>query len=208
MAKTNRIGAGKYRAVTGIDGIAEKRLHHSRIKSYLGIKVAYPMRWYTYKFLTRSVNQDDLRHFQRFFASVPEPIRSSFARVLSVKKEGKEWVLQQKLIQDFDGTVSRSLAEKAGRVSSPFFWKRFEEVLDFLVRNRIPLLDLQPQNVLVKRLSADKAIPVLFDYKRMSGRYYPAQPWLWFKRGQKSRVVRGAKAIRQKFASPAEQSDA
>jgi hypothetical protein len=198
VKKTVIVGAGKYRVVTQCGGIAEKRLHPSRNKSYLGVQISYPMRWYTFKFLTRNMNLDDLRHYQRFFGSVPEHLAPCFARIVGVQKKGREWVLQQELVRDFDGTVSRSL-EESGPVLSPFFWKRFDEIMDFLTRNRVPLLDLRSSNVLVKRLGGDKSIPVLFDFKRMSARYYPAQPWIWTKKGQQKRLLRRAAAIRRSF---------
>lgn len=180
-------------------GIVEKTLHSHKERRYLGVKIKWPMRLYTrFKFLVNDLNVEDWNNFRKFFKNCPEQLRESFAPVLDVKPRGSNFILRQMPVLDFDGKPSKNL-KQFGKVSNPEFWGRFHSIVDFLIKRNIPLLDIHPTNILVRRLSKTEAIPVLFDYKRMGAKHYSFQPLLLTKAGRRNRILKNARRIESMF---------
>lgn len=193
------IGRGHYRTVSMDKGVVEKTLHTRRERKYLGVKIKWPMKLYTrFKFLVKDLNVEDWNNFRRFFKNCPEQLKESFAPVLGIGRGGGSFTLKQMPILDFDGGLSRNL-KQVGKISNPEFWERFHKIVDFLTTRNIPLLDIHPTNILVRRLSKTEAIPVLFDYKRMGAKHYPFQPLLLTKAGRRNRILKKARGIESRF---------
>ena len=71
--------------------------------------------------------------------------------------------------------------------------------MEFLSANRIPLMDFRAENILVKITDEGTSIPVLVDYKCLTGRMYPFQPATWTKEGAMKKMLRRAERIRQEY---------
>lgn len=124
------------------------------------------------------VNAADLRNYQRHFKKIPPHLRENFVRLHRVEGRGRTSVLYAEAVRDYDGTLSQPL-EKTGRISNRSFWARYDEMVEWVVHQKIHLFDLTDKNILVKWKSPTECTPVLIDYKIMGARHFPLQPWLW-----------------------------
>jgi hypothetical protein len=179
--------------------IVEKRQKPTLLKDYGPFQIPFPMKEYIQmKYGVQDLNRLEAKNYARFFANVPQSLRECFPRVLGVEG-GRTTVLKMEAVKDFDGKRSRPLSDFAG-VSDLFFWKKFEEIVRYLKDNNITLLDLNAWNILVKRVSETESIPVIVDYKRMSGRMYPFQPDTWSSEGAMKKMLRKEERIRREYA--------
>gem|GEM_PF-7052581 len=110
------------------------------------------------------INRAEWDVYRRYFSNPPDELSNSFVRVRRHVRVKRGSVLVSETVKDFDGNYSRTLTDY-GKVNNPLFWKRFDEVANWIVRNRIPLTDWNSNNFVVKRVSATELIPVLIDYK-------------------------------------------
>jgi len=171
-------------------GIVEKRLRARRESAV--------RRLYDRLKFGRDPNATEFRNFIKYFSRVPPEIADSFAKILRFKRKKDGTVLEMEFVQDFDGQRSRTVRE-TGQISDPHFWERFQQVIDFFVENDIPFFNLSPGNVLVKRTTPKRSIPVFVDYKRMGLRSFPNQLVLLFKWGRRKKIQRKAQRLVQKY---------
>jgi hypothetical protein len=80
----------------------------------------------------------------------------------------------QPLAEDYDGAVSRNLADN-GPVGDEGFWFSMDRILQFMYNLRVEL-NLQPENVLVQRTGPEKAKPLVFDYKLVGPKRWLVRP--------------------------------
>lgn len=93
-------------------------------------------------------------------------------------------------IIDFDDNISESLEEfKYKHLLNMKFYELIEELVLFLAKNDFYMYDLNPKNILIKRESETKIIPIFFDFKRVN-RKYLFQPNLIFKNQRIKKVMR------------------
>lgn len=149
-----------------------------------------------YKYGTTDPNKIDYTNYNRFISSLPKEMEPSFAKILGIEGTPGHTILRQELITDFDDAPSKTLAD-TGRISDKNFWKTFEGIVEKFVENDIPMTDLDAGGILVRRISPNQCIPVLYDYKKMTPRTRPFQPFLWIKMGRKANLLRHAERIRK-----------
>jgi hypothetical protein len=102
------------------------------------------------------------------------------------------------MVRDFDGAVSQQL-KQAGPVKNAHFWKCFHSILAWMLRENIPFYDFTPKNILVKKLSATKWIPVIIDYETTGPRSVPFQLLLHFNFFSRMKVRRRAERLMRQY---------
>ena len=180
----------------------EKREHAKRESTVLGIPIRVSMRVHTgLKNGKRSPNELEWKHFQTFFRHVPKELRESFAQPYGISHGKDGVVLYMEAVTDFTGQPSRSLHEE-GPVRDPFFWKQFDSMVRWMIHHGAVHFALKPENILVKKISADKSIPVLIDYKNMDPQRYFLQPWLRIPALARQKMLRRVARVWRKFFVP------
>lgn len=161
-------------------GLPERvsKVAHSHYQKKVGRwRVSVPMKWHALRrYWNRDINLVEMNNYVKYFTRVPLSLHNCFARVLGVKKNGAS-TLYMDPVYDYDGTMSLPL-NQMGKVSSPSFWKKFDEVFDWMITKRVPFFDFNPENFMVQFTSPSECIPVLVDYKSASYRPYLSRPWV------------------------------
>lgn len=196
------IGEGRFRiAVVRGEGVEKTHKSH-RVKNYGLFKVRFPLLAYIRtKYGVRDLNLLEQDSYRRHFADVPDELRPVFPRVLDVSGEPGRTVLRMEAVRNTDGEISKAISAYPV-IGCRSFWVCFETVMEFLNQRSIPLMDLQPRNLLVRWLDPQHCLPAIVDYKCVSGRLYPFQPATWFHAGAMQKMNRRAQRIREQFRPP------
>ncbi len=120
--------------------------------------------------------------------------------LLTLEGKGLDSVLRMERVKNYDGTPAMTL-RRHEKIDNPYFWKKFDELVEFLKAKKIPLMDFSPDNIMVKKISDNQFIPVIVDYKRMSRRNYLFQPSIWLLKGAVNKMLRRAERIRRTFST-------
>ncbi|MBU1197297.1 PhoP regulatory network YrbL family protein [Candidatus Micrarchaeota archaeon] len=197
------IGEGRYRKVTFHEDIVEKRHKGFRTKNYGFFHVDYPLGWYIrWKYGSTDLNRMEKDNYNRCFSHSPRRLSDCFAKVLKLEGSGLNSVLHMERVRNADGTPATPLSMNQGKLN-PHFWSKFDELINYFKSNKTPLMDLHPDNIMVKNIGEGKSIPVIIDYKLMDGRMFPFQPDTWFNRGAINKMLRKAEKIRREFKESA-----
>ncbi len=151
----------------------------------------------------KSPNQLEWNNFKRFFKNIPRELRPHIARISRQKKQNGRISHQTRMVRDFDGTISKSM-HAVGKISNAFFWKSFQGMVVELVKARISFYDFTPKNILVKRVSEEKWIPVLVDFESMGAHASPWQFWLRLNFFSGMKVHRRADRLMHAYVSTAQ----
>jgi len=143
----------------------------------------------------KDINRYELENYRRYFSKMSGGLDRCFARIFCVVDNQS----YMEAVKDFDGSISRNLAEH-GRVNSPSFWNLLLQIRDFAIQNRILMFDPHANNVLVKRLDGTQSIPVYIDYKWMGPQAFPGQPWLWIPKLAEMKVRRKFNGLVRDYA--------
>lgn len=175
-----------------------KVVHSHFTRTIAGKKITLPM-WL--KSLRRygvlDMNRAEAEHYEKYFSHGPKEMRENFARVDRVRRVKKGSVLRMEAVRDFDGAMSKTLYE-TGHVNDLYFWQRFDGLVDYLIKNRIPFFDFSSLNFMVKRVSPYESIPVLVDYKSASTRPYALRIWLRVPSIREKRMRQRYEAMKRK----------
>lgn len=177
----------------------EKREHSRRESTIFGIPIRVPMRVHMgLKHGKQTPNELEWKHFQIFFKKVPKELRESFAQPYGISRAKDGVVLYMEAVSDYTGEQSRSLRE-VGPVRDPFFWKQFDSMVRWMLDSGAVHFALKPENIVVKKISANKSIPVLIDYKNMDPQRYFLQPWLRIPALSRQKMLRRVTRLWRKF---------
>ncbi|MFA7255855.1 MAG: hypothetical protein WC133_07190, partial [Candidatus Omnitrophota bacterium] len=150
-------------------------------------------------------NEHEYRVYLRFASSIPLELQGSFARIKGLYRSEEGWISEEEAVLDFDGHISKSLRDN-GKVKSAVFWERLDLLAAFMRRSGIHFLGFHTKNVLVKKLTAEKAIPVLVDLKRAGLKFFLSDPRLWFRSMRMDKMERAVARLKAKFM-PAEYAE-
>ena len=199
-SQTRRIiGKGAYRTVFEIDGRrVGKELKGHREKNYGPIKVRYPMKVYSrLKFGIGDLNKHEFKKYQDFIKKVPRKLRKNFGQIEGIETRGKKTMLVMRSVKNFDGSLSKSMAE-TGPVKSKLFWQKIDQIEKFLLEERIPFFNYDI-NIMVQQRKNGEAVPVVIDFKRIGARTYPFKPHLLFTKGAMKRVQKLFARLRKNY---------
>lgn len=200
-ATWTKIGEGRYREIYRIsDDIVIKVLKAKRTKSYGLFTVSYPTEVYTRrKFGVSDFNDEEYRNYCRLAGKIPISLRSSFSAVFGVVEtcSGIRGSLAE-LVRDYDGGVSLPLNQGASACEGTF-WERLQELEEFLVNERIWLMDIRGENLVVKRNYDGTSMPVFIDYKRIGSKTYPFQFLMRFESQIRRRMRRRFERLRRDY---------
>ena len=148
----------------------------------------YPSAPYTLlKFGAANINEVDYANYQ----SLPETVRKEFTPEMRMIKG----IVVQERVVDYDGEPSLTIGEhtrKFGKLRNRIFWEKVERLKHIFLAEEEPLLGVfhKGSNVMVKKVTEDEWVPVLIDFKRVSGRSYPFQPNLQLKAEVQKKFLR------------------
>ncbi|VVB99178.1 Uncharacterised protein [uncultured archaeon] len=195
------IGEGRFRTARILsDNTVEKAHKTEYVKDYGFFQIEFPVKPYIrVKYGVRDLNLLEAKNYNQFFANAPSALEQCFPKVLGIKGEGTKSTLRMELVIDFDGKKSMPLSAHT-KIKDTVFWKKYDELITFLSTNKIPLMDLRAENIMVKRIGETESIPAMVDYKCVTGRMYPFQPSTWFLKGALGKMLRRAERIRKQYA--------
>lgn len=143
-------------------------------KKYPFGTIDYPSAPYTLlKFGKANINKADYENYE----ALPTVVRERF----TASTRMIQGVIVQERVMNYDGTPAVSVEEESrehGKIENVPFWKNIDELKDIFLSEERPLLGVfhKGSNILVKKTSADKWMPVIVDFKRLGARSYPFQP--------------------------------
>ncbi len=175
---SRKIGEGAYRTVYQLDDTrCAKLLRPKREKCYGGLRVMYPMWFYTLvKFGVSDYNKFEFGNYARLMNELPADTHKFFAPILGVKQTIHGSASICELVKDADDRVSERLQD-VGMVSDRGFWEQVEFLRRRIVENNIQYFGVGHENLVVKK-DGNTATPVFVDVKRIGVNMYPFQPWL------------------------------
>lgn len=199
------VAQGGHRSVSWMrqDGMewVEKREHAKRESTIMGVPIRVPMRVHMgLKHGRLTPNELEWKHFHTFFKRVPKSLRENFAQPYGLSRGKEGVILYMEAISDYTGQRSLSLNE-FGVVQNPFFWKKFDSMLRWMIDSGAVHFALKPENIVVKRISETESIPVLIDYKNMDPRRYFLQPWLRIPALAREKMLRRYARVRRKYSA-------
>lgn len=68
---------------------------------------------------------------------------------------------------NYDGTYSETM-ENYGMISNPNFWKHMDRLVKIMKETDSQIVDMNPKNIVVKKVSVAEMIPIFIDIKRLS----------------------------------------
>lgn len=149
----------------------------------------------------RDINRAEQKNYFRYFEKAPENLLPSFPRVRKITRVKGKSILVMDAVRDFDGAASKTLAE-CGVVSDPRFWKQFDSIVKWMVRENVPFMDWNPWNFMVKRVDERHSIPVLIDYKSATVGPLSIDFSRYFSFFRNRFIHRSYAAIKRQFGSP------
>ena len=143
-------------------------------------------------------NLIEWENYQRFFKNVPPAIQNSFMRVRKMKGTAYGPELHVERVLNDDGSPSKTLAHYHS-LSNPYFWKRAQQMVDWMAVQKIGFYDWKPENFLVRWVSKEKCVPVLIDYENIGAKKWKSQPWLHIPFFSKKKMQRRMERLKQRF---------
>lgn len=176
----NQIGEGRFRRVYRFQDKAVKILKRKVKKDYWLFSVSFPTGTYTYlKYGVRDFNEHEFKVYNLLERRLPDEFRDNFGKVLDLGYSIYGSLLVSELILDSKCQVSQDIKCR-GKIKDESFWKRLDQIVEFLSDNRIYFLDINPGNILAREVNG-VLIPVFIDYKRIGPQTFPFKSWLRIK---------------------------
>lgn len=145
-------------------------------------------------------NRAEWENYRRYFNTIPPRLQNSFMHVkrMTVNRHGLQLVVER--ITNHDGSRARALSDYAS-LPNAFFWKRMQEMVDWMAKKKIGFYDWSPANFLVRWVSDEKCVPVLIDYEDMGAHHRRFQPWLRIPFFSKRKMQRRMDRMRKPFVT-------
>ncbi|MDG5800747.1 YrbL family protein [Marinilabiliaceae bacterium ANBcel2] len=133
-----------------------------KIKSNIGFKQKLQL-----KLLRPQINHEELN----LYNSLPNDIKHYFNPVIHAEKN----ILVSGRPVDYDGNYSKTLLQHK-KVSNEHFWREVKRSASLLAKHKIWFFEIyKGGNVVVKKVSKDKFIPIFIDYKHIGWKSFPIQ---------------------------------
>ncbi len=157
----DKIGAGHFRecfSVKGDPGLCVKKLKPN---------LTFFQRLHL-KLLRRNFNQDEFRIYNQ----LPQTLKPYFNPV--IQASGDYLITTRPM--DYDGSHSLPVSDY-GKISNAHFWNEMKKIVALFEKHNLWFFDAFQlgTNVFVQRLSEDRWVPIIVDFKRHGWRSYPAQ---------------------------------
>lgn len=195
MEITELLGEGAFRVcyATNDPNLCLKKMKPIIRKSYFGIDINFNMKRYLrIKFGISDLNRMEFVQISK----LPVKLKPFIPSIIELNGEG----LLMERPKDYDGEYSKSIIE-AGEVKNKFFWTCVNEICDVFDENQLWFNDVfyKGNNVMVKKLSKDKYVPIMIDLKEVGKNLSPIQFNLIFKSEQKKKFYRRFKRFENAF---------
>ncbi len=173
LQELEKIGEGRYREVYKWEKYALKVLRSHITKQCGPITITIPTRMHLrFNCGIEDFNAHEFENYQTMMQKIPQEYRAAFNSIHTHGALEQQSASLSDIVYNADGSRAKSLFF-TGTVEDPSFWKALRELHDMLFENKIFLMDVRAQNILVQDNK-----PILFDYKRLGATTYPMQPWL------------------------------
>ncbi len=195
MKMVEIIGEGTYRQcyVTQNPDLCVKKLKPNIIKQYFGFKFNLNMKRYLkIKFGILDMNKFEFDQISK----LPEELVDYIPSNIKLTEEG----LIMGRPKDYTGEYSANIIE-FGKVRNEYFWKCVDEICVVFEENNLWFQDVffKGNNVLVKKVSNDKFVPIMIDLKNVGKKLHPVQFNLMLRSEQKRKFYRGFNRFKTEF---------
>ena len=189
------IGEGGYRKCYTTDSpdLCVKRMKSNIIKHYFGFNFNFNMKMYLrIKFGISDMNQLEFDQIKK----LPESLKAYIPSNIGLTREG----LMMGRPKDYNGEYSRNVIE-IGKIRNEFFWNCVDEICEVFEQNNLWFHDVffKGNNLLVKKISEDKFIPIMIDLKEIGKTLSPIQFNLIFRSEQKRKFYRRLNQFKTKY---------
>lgn len=177
ISERKKIGEGRYREIFRVGDEALKLMKPYVRKDYGLFHVNFPAELYTkHKFGISDFNRFEYESYMGFIERIPKEFRGMFSRVHSFGRHNNRSFSLSDLVVNSDNEISKPLSEY-GQVDNLKFWEKITRLEEMLVSEKVPLLDIRGENIVVREEKGELT-PVVIDFKRYGRRTYPMQIWL------------------------------
>ena len=186
METVKIIGEGTYRHcyATPNPDLCIKKMKPNIVKQYFGFKFnIYMERYLKFKFGISDINRVEYRQI----AKLPEPLKAYIPSNIELTKEG----LIMGRPRDYNSDYSVSMIE-FGKVRNEYFWNCVDEIRAVFDESKLWYQDVffLGNNVLVKKVSKDKFVPIMIDLKNIGKNFDPIQFNLLLRSEQRRKFYR------------------
>jgi hypothetical protein len=186
MKTTEIIGEGLFRQcyATPNPDLCVKRMKSSIDKQYFGFNFNIDMKRYLkFKFGISNMNKFEFNQITK----LPETLKA----YIPSKVELTELGLIMERQKDYNGEYSKNMIE-FGKVRNEYFWNCVDEICSVFDESNLWYQDIffKGNNVLVKKVSKDKFVPIMIDLKEIGKNLSPVQFHLMLKSEQKKKFYR------------------
>ena len=189
------IGEGIYRQcfATHNPDLCVKKMKPNIIKQYFGFKFDFDMnRYMKIKFGFSDINKIEYSQI----AKLPEALNKFIPSDIELTENG----LIMERPKNYTGDYAINMI-KFGKVSNDYFWSCIDDICAVFDENELWYQDVfyNGNNVLVKKLSKDKFMPIIIDFKNIGKNFDPLQFNLLIRSEQKRKFYRRLDRFKNKF---------
>lgn len=146
-----------------------------------------------YSTKTRHKKKDNLEI--EFYNQIIQKISPQFHENFCKIYYKKDNITVQELIKNYDNTISKNFEQIQNPKIKIDVLNQFERLIEKLIEQEIFFFDIIPKNIIVKEISKNKFIPIIFDYKNIN-RTYALQPSTYTKTGKINKIIKRLNKLR------------
>lgn len=195
METVELIGEGCYRYcyATQSPDLCVKRMKSNINKQYFGFNFNVSMQKYLkIKFGISDMNKLEFDQITQ----LPEALKVYIPSNIKLTNEG----LLMGRSRDYTGKYSRNLIE-FGKVRNKYFWNCVDEICNIFEENNLWYHDVffKGNNLLVKKISRHKFVPIMIDLKEIGKTLNPIQFNLMLRSERKKKFYRRLREFKNKY---------
>ena len=149
------------------------------------------------KYLKLKFGISDINKFEyKQIENLPKSLKKYIPSNVKLTEEG----LIMDRPKDFTGEYSKNIIE-FGKVRNEYFWKCVEEICALFKENNLWYYDVfyKGNNILVKKVTTDKFVPIIVDIKAIGRKLNPLQINLILRSEQKRKFYRRFNKFKVKY---------
>ena len=189
------IAEGTYRQcyATQNPNLCVKILKPNIIKQYFGFKFDFDMKRYLkFKFGFSDINMIEYQQITK----LPEELKEFIPSDIELTEKG----LIMERPKDYTGDYSLNMI-RFGKVSNDYFWSCVDEICAVFDERKLWYQDVffKGNNIMVKKVSKDKFVPIIIDFKNIGKNFDPFQLNLLLRSEQKRKFYRRFNRFKTEF---------
>jgi len=138
-----------------------------------------------------TLNQKDFNIYNQITQQIPKEFQSYFGQIYNIQND----ILICELIKNYNNTISKNLHQIYPNKIPQEIYTQIEKIIYKLIENNFYYLDIKKENFILKEISKNKFIPIIFDYKNIN-KTYRFQITTYFKFGKLNKIKRRLKKLK------------